>query len=251
MRTFITCALTTIGLSLGNLSVQARSWRINSNPDAKANFTSINAAMESLDVFKGDTLYLDPGCCLSNQTISKGVTIIGPGYNVEENTYTTQLQGTTKIPKQCSNVKIEGCYMESIDMTDASNITIERCKIGYATHNSCSNVSYLSCFIYGSSYSKVGFEDMNHSTFIISNCIILNRIIGIENSTITNNVIIGAPSPFSTNDESEYLLKVTNSSITNNIIIHTSTKYSIDEEQRPYYYKNNTIANTAVTDNNT
>jgi hypothetical protein len=252
MKTFLFSAVAAIGMSLCSQSAQARSWRVNSNPDAKANFASINDAMASLDVFNGDTIYLDPGCVLNNQTISKGVTVIGPGYNLEESTYSTQLQGTTKIPKGSNSIKIEGCNMAAIDMVDASNVTVERCKIASASHNSCSNISYLSCFIYGATYSKSSIEDMNHSTFTISNCILLNKVSGINNtSTITNNVIIGWARTYYDEGNIYLLENVTNSSITNNIIINTNTRYSVGEDQRPYYYKNNTIKNTAVEDNNT
>ena len=65
-------------------AAQAKTWRINNDPEAKADFLSINDAMASLEVYAGDVLYLDPGCRLPAQTISKGVTIIGTGYNLTE-----------------------------------------------------------------------------------------------------------------------------------------------------------------------
>ncbi|MCM1109573.1 MAG: hypothetical protein NC388_11095 [Clostridium sp.] len=254
MKTFIVSAVTAIGLSLCSQSAQARSWRINSNPDAKAHFTSINAAMESLEVFKGDTLYLDPGCVLNNQSITKGVTIIGPGYDLDENVLgNTSLGGKTLVNQKGSNTKIEGCHLAYIEMTNSSNITVERCKIGFIHHNGCSNISYLSCFIYGKSGSyHHSLYDMNYSTLFITNCIILNGIRGIQNtSTITNNVIFHDGYGVYQTPSTYTLENVKNATITNNIIINTSTGYKVDDDQIPYFYKNNNIENTAVTDNNT
>jgi hypothetical protein len=65
-------------------AVQAKTWRINNDPAAKADFLSINDAMASLEVYPGDVLYLDPACRLPEQTITKGVTIIGTGYNLTD-----------------------------------------------------------------------------------------------------------------------------------------------------------------------
>ena len=74
----------------------ARSWRINHDPEAKADFLSINDAMKSADVAEGDVFYLDPGCRLSGQNITrKGVTIYGIGNNFEEEN--PILSGTTHI----------------------------------------------------------------------------------------------------------------------------------------------------------
>ena len=247
MKHFLFFAVATIGLSLCSQSAQARSWRVNSNPNTKANFASIDDAMASLDVFNGDTIYLDPGCVLNNQTISKGVTVIGPGYNLEEYGYAsvTQLTGNTNI-SYCKNVKVEGCHIEYLDVSNSTNITVERCKIRSIKHQGSSlNCFYLSCFIYN---SKSCFYGNNQPAFTISNCIILGTIDNFNLSTVTNNVIIGVPYI----NNNDYLLRnITNSSITNNIIINTQSRYSVGEDQIPYYYKNNTIANTTVKDGNT
>lgn len=98
-------AIVAIGLSLLSQNVEARSWRINSRPDAKANFQSINEAMESLEVLNGDTLYLDPGCVLGDQKVNKSVTIIGTGYNLQdETTREAIISGTLDLG--ADNIKI-------------------------------------------------------------------------------------------------------------------------------------------------
>lgn len=246
MKTFLFSAVAAIGMSLCSQSAQARSWRVNSNPDAKANFASINDAMASLDVFNGDTIYLDPGCVLNYQKISKGVTIIGPGYNLDGNEQGTVLQGTTTIENE-NHVKIEGCYIENLSIASA-NPTIERCKIKEISCNKHNNITLLSCFIgSGTNYVIKGYEYQPPSNLIMSNCICLGGILYFTAATITNNVFIAKSQP-----EAFYVLdRVTNSTIKNNIIINAHTEYSVGDDQRPYYYKNNTIKNTTVEDGNT
>lgn len=79
-KTFLTTALSAALLFAGGQQADAASWRINSNANRHAHFTSINAAMSSADVVAGDTLYLDPGFTLTdNQNVTKRVTIIGGG----------------------------------------------------------------------------------------------------------------------------------------------------------------------------
>ena len=80
MKTIINIIIATALLAVAT-SATAKSWRINNNAAAAPDFASINAAMSSADVLAGDTLYLDPGTSLSgDQTVTKTVTIVGPGY---------------------------------------------------------------------------------------------------------------------------------------------------------------------------
>ena len=235
-------AIVAIGLSLLSQNVEARSWRINSRPDAKANFESINEAMESLEVLNEDTLYLDPGCVLGDQTVSKSVTIIGTGYNLQdETTREAIISGTLNVASD--NVKIEGCNINIINCSRHQNTTIERCK-----------VVTISSYYNGPTYGYAGFRvyssyilnriDCNRSTGVeISNCIITGPIQDASNASIKNNTII-------CNGYNSYALSASNSSILNNIILNTNDGYSVDENQKPYYYKNNTIQSVAQENNN-
>ena len=259
MKTFLFTAVAAISMSLCSQSAQARSWRVNSNPDAKANFASINDAMASLDVFNGDTIYLDPGCALNKQTISKAVTIIGPGYNLDGNEQGAILQGQTIIGKEqkIGHAKIEGCHIEKLTILYAPNLTIERCRItevNYGQGSNNENVSFLSCFIGkpGTEHVLEGFGSNGYySSPTINNCICLGGIRYLTAATITNNVFIGTTDYYGGPKDYYVLKNVINSTIKNNIIINAHTEYSVGDDQRPYYYKNNTIANTAVEDGNT
>lgn len=195
-------------LSLFSNNASAASWRISSKPDAKANFTSIKAAMSSADVLAGDTLYLDPGTVLQGaQTVNKSVTIIGTGYFLKDVAAKEAIIENLYI--RTSNVKMEGCY--SIDLTvdsNSENIVIERCKIRNLSSN-IDNAKIYSCYIYGyiSGNQKQNIE--------ISNCIILGYISDLRKSSITNNTILR----YTRYDGA--LLNITNSKIANNIIINT------------------------------
>ncbi|MCM1519134.1 MAG: hypothetical protein NC117_10890 [Pseudoflavonifractor sp.] len=68
-------------LMLGtSASLAARTWRLNPNPEAKADFTSIADAMADDRVEEGDELLLDPGTYDDDAVLTKkNITITGPG----------------------------------------------------------------------------------------------------------------------------------------------------------------------------
>lgn len=244
MKKIILSAVAAIGLSLCNQSVYARSWRINPDPAAKANFTDLNAAVASLEVFNGDTLYLDPGSTFdTKQTLTKGVVVIGTGYglpdgSIPEATFT----GTVYI--SANNVKMEGCCINSLSANNAnySNFTLERCKIftisSYLVHDS----KIISCLLMKGITGGINYT----SGVQIMNSIILGPVTYFKALTLQNNVIVAA----SGNDNNGLVYKVTNSTITNNIIINTNEGYSVGDDQIPSYYKYFTITSTAPEDDN-
>lgn len=225
-------------LSLFSNNASAASWRISSKPDAKANFTSINAAMSSADVLNGDTLYLDPGTMLTGQqTVTKQVTIIGTGYFLKDAVMQEAIVNEIKV--MASNVKVEGCYLYSllgdnsgnINLNKYNNLIIERCKI-----KSCgiayNNTKVYSCYIYNNLSTRVyhlGYKAINVE---VSNCIILGTISYFANSSFTNNTILYS-------GQSAILTNITDSKIANNIIINTKDGYS-----------DQTIANASLSDQN-
>ena len=237
MKHFLFFAVAAIGLSLGNQSVQARSWRIHSNANVKPDFTSINEAMSNIDVRPGDTLYLEPGCTLSRQQIKKRVTVIGPGYNFSgAGSSTAVLSG--QISLIADGIKVEGCIIDNLN-TVYHNCVVERCKIGSANCASdCSLFSILSCYVTGNIYLYKGRNNT------ISNCIIRGYFEKTSFSTISNNIIMAG-------SKETILRNVTNSTITNNIILNTSPDYQYDANENPYFYKNYTIKNNTLDSGNT
>lgn len=249
MKKFLLLALASVTLLLCSEDVCARSWRINSSAEAKADFTSLSGALGSLEVFNGDTLYLDSGCFVSGCTISKSVTIIGTGFNLAGSPVKEAVIGSS-LTMDCGNVKVEGCVIngEVVFTGKSANLTFERCRIlaravSYATASTVNGpVKFLSCFLGGG----ISISDKGNN-FVISNNIIRGKLSRLNSATITNNVIVydGGDS------KTDYaLVYITNSSISNNIIINTNAKYAVNSDQTVFYYKNSTIENTTPASNN-
>ena len=224
-------------------AVQAKTWRINNDPAAKADFLSINDAMASLDVYAGDVLYLDPACRLSEQTITKGVTIIGTGYNLTDSEE-AMVEG---IKISADNIKLTGINIAGSVYwgSSHSNITIERCKVQGISINppkysyDCDGVNIIGCYIIGSIAG-------DGNPLVLRNSIVLDRVIGINGGIISNNVIIHNTG----SDTSKFVLSnIRNSMISNNVILNTTT-YTTTSDNAVATYNHNTIQDTAVTDYN-
>ncbi len=170
--------------------VQAHSWRVNNIVTKKADFPDINAAMASEEVADGDTLYLDPGSgMLSDQTVSKQVTIIGCGYfrpGISHGIATI----LDKLVINAAYTKVEGVSFVSTIYIQAPYVTIERCKVDndiyvkaqYATIRQCygarvvgkggSDKSSAYCTIENSIFRKNCYDGVVASLFYptIRNC---------------------------------------------------------------------------------
>lgn len=230
-------------------AVQAKSWRINNDPAAKADFLSINDAMASNDVYPGDVLYLDPACRLPEQTITKGVTIIGTGYNLVE-AEEAMVEG---IRIGANNIKLTGInvtgWIRPGGGSDSSfdRLVVERCKLkGFEASGrwdgNILKTDIIGCYIIG---DVIG----SGLSLFLRNSIVIGYVSNAKNSIISNNVVIYD----SENAESlsfAPLRSITNSTITNNIIINTTTHTTTtDNVVTNWNYM--TIQNTAVTDYNT
>ena len=222
-------------------AVQAKTWRINNDPAAKADFLSINDAMASLEVYPGDVLYLDPACRLPEQTITKGVTIIGTGYNLTDSEE-AMVEG---IKISADNIKLTGINIAgSVSPAgDARrNLIVERCKVkGFEAsgwNTSIKNASFIGCYF-------IGNVSVNSYSIILRNSIVLGCVSGVTNGIISNNVIIydSGKSTVCT------LYNIRNSTISNNVILNTTT-YTTTSDNAVVTYNHNTIENTAVTDYN-
>lgn len=183
-------------------AMQARNWRINSIPEAKADFPSITDATASADVKDGDVLYLDPGCHLTgDQRVSKGVTIIGTGFNLGGSEMESSVQNITI---QCSDVVLTGVHIQNYlnaNSTDYKNVEVVRCKIG--TVSASAPMLVASCYItskvsLGSNarlYNNIilGPVSMNEGGIMRNNAIVCsnnNTFVGTTRCTIVDNIII-------------------------------------------------------------
>ncbi len=224
-------------------AVQAKNWRINSDPEAKADFLSINDALASLDVYPGDVLYLDPGCHLPYQNVTKGVTIIGTGYNLSGAVEEAFVDG---FEFKAGDVKLYGINItgniSSPYSGSGNNITIERCKTrNIDFYYAGTNLKVLNCYVAGN--VNGGGKGVQ-----LRNSIVLGRVQNIKNGIIRNCVII-SDCGNSTSTYEHVLSSITNTSITNNIIINTNTASKV-EGNTTVFFNHQTISNTSETDAN-
>lgn len=218
-------------------AVQAKTWRINNDPAAKADFLSINDAMASLEVYPGDVLYLDPACRLPKQTITKGVTIIGTGYNLTD----SEEAMVAGISIEAENTKLTGLVTGDLSLFKG-NVTVERCKVQrVGIDGNHEGIKMIGCYVTESIYGSY-----NSCPLVLRNSIVLNSVSNINGGIISNNVIIHNPGATTTGF---VLSNITNSTISNNIILNTTT-YTTTSENAVATYNHNTIQNTAVTDYN-
>ena len=232
MKKTITTSILVAVLGFTALTANAKSWRINSDVTKKADFVDINAAMSSENVTAGDTLYLDPGCNLtSNQSVTKAVTIVGPGYLRNDAPH----QGavfTGKLYLKQANTKVEGVIMRGDNYIQAQYVTIERCyiqepvDIGYNSTNAQYS-TIKQCYILN--YIE-GHTNINYSGYstIVNNIIISNRdfangsggvVNGLPYATIANNYI--AATHNGTYYNAWVIGNITGGEIENNILLNT------------------------------
>lgn len=219
-------------------TISAKTWRLNPNPEAKADFTSIVDAMDDERVEEGDELILDPGQYSACTMAKDNITITGPGYLLSSNTdwhegRHAEITGDLKLSKEST---IQGCKINGISTPstgDWSNCTINRCQIGGIQLYSKGN-RVISNYITGNLH-------LYGSNSIVNNNIILGAVVGNENSSAENNVVI-YNNPYG----GDILYGFTNSVIKNNIVINTSK--STGDDKIPY--KAHTIRFNAD-DNNT
>ncbi len=174
-------------------AASARSWQINNNPNHKADFADINAAMASAEVVDGDTLYLGAGCVINtNQTISKRVTVIGTGWG-----YTDSPAAPAMIDANvyitANGAKLLSLYARGNAHVRASNVTLERCFINtnicQDVSSTVDNVKILSCWtglIYGQSDKSKKWEIRN--TFVDASSS-MGAIYYLYNPVIENNFL--------------------------------------------------------------
>lgn len=233
----IATILSALLLVFGSSQTYANSWRINNDNTKSAKFVSINEAMNSDEVADGDTLYLDPGCLITDaQTVTKQVVIMGCGYNAYDRPYGSAIiSGTLTI--NAEQTKIIGMELQGETRIAANFVTLERCKstAGIAcSGNSCTNATIRQCYI--SVYQKIAIVGDGQSSLKSTSW------------TIENNILYG------TSYYGACIKNLYQATIRNNLLISTdATAYSTCTltDLSSCEIKNNIIFNTANTDNTT
>lgn len=231
----------------------AKIWRINYDDNAKADFKTLKEACEHVSVAEGDTLYCEAGNhngTVAENTISRTMTVFGPGYGFAPNYgNTSTLAGaafTKTITIKADKVHLAGLCAYKIEFgAKTDGVTIERCKIvGYFVNGNapiyvgnydCSNLTikdnYIEQLYYSNNSARMigraisiwGSSTGEQKSITITNNIIKGSVYlspsteaNISNVLIQNNTIVGA---FSTSSSAIY---TANSVIQDNIIINTS-----------------------------
>lgn len=207
-------------------SAEAKYWKIGPSSVTGMDFASINAAMGSSSVSAGDTLYLDQYYNESaEQNVTKRVVIIGTGYD----TSLTDEQVVATLTKAL-NLKTNKAVVKSVKLSTVNfyntDCTMERCyaEIVKAASSTAGINHIYSSFING---NIEGYSSSIYSMFDIQNNCIVRKYVNtitiqyLTSSIIKNNVIISTHNNSSYNYRS--LININNTEITNNIILATET----------------------------
>jgi len=219
-------------------AASAKTWRINYNDNAKADFKTIAEALKYKDFQNGDVLYIEPGIhsgSAADNTVSKPCTIIGSGWGFRQNAGNdldiSSTCFTNTITISSSDVSIRGIYSNAgIEVTGTStqNVIIERNRISYISAEGYS-VTIKNNYIcgYTGSTNKRALEITSNYSSIIGN-IAFNTIYistSVNQALFDHNTVV-----FSTSN-STGLVSAWSSQrhmFTNNIFINTGSGYSND-----------------------
>lgn len=213
-------------LLLSCMGASAKSWRIGPASVVGMDFASINAAMSSANVTKGDTLFLDQYYYeTNNQTVNKQVTIIGTGYDtsLSDEGVVSNVNG---ISLKADKIVVKSLYIGTVYLYN-NDCIIDRCRAASIRGMQNSGMNHIySSIIYGDIKSNVSSSPAQVD---LQNCVVRNSdncLYYLDNSIIKNNVLINSLS--NSNYSSYYYVcyQVTNSEISNNIILQTSSNYS-------------------------
>lgn len=234
--------LTTVVLALVLCAnVNAKTWRVNSNPSSGADYTTVQEAIDAASA--GDEIQIEGGA-YPGFNVTKALTILGTSFSkmahadIESPAPVTYITGDVYIYPEASS-----SFISSLNLRDASsnlyiqasNTHIIRCDIErlyFSTHklemDEIVEDTYLNNIIILSSYiSMCGDQIINsgdklfvaNTTF--SNCVIVNLYLSASSSTLSvlvsfENCIIDATS----------FNYAYNSSFTNCIFNYQSTNFS-------------------------
>lgn len=216
------------------MSAEAKYWKIGPSSVTGMDFVSINAAMSSSEVSKGDTLYLDQYYNeYSEQTVTKKVVIIGTGYDTSLTDEQVVAQLTSTLHLKTNGVVVKSVKLNYVYFYN-EDCVLDRCYAKYIyTSSSTAGMNHVySCYIDGQISGN-----SSQSMLDIQNCVVYcsstytNNINYLTSSVINNNTII-----CSVGTSSNYCCigeYVNNTMITNNIILNTSSP-SVDIHSKAY-----------------
>lgn len=202
-------------------------WRISDRTDIEVDFHSIDEAMGDERVQDGHTLFIERGSHLTDATITKKVTIVGPGYDLANDSRNAKVDF---LIINAENVKVVGLQIQNALVCN-NNVNIENCYItnsvlGNETSYENDNCVIKSCFIDGNVYGRG--EDGTYE-WTLTNNIIKGGVYNFEEMTLNHNTIVSA----------NYVLNGVNfSTVTNNLLHQTKSDSPIVNCSDNEYDKN-------------
>jgi len=242
MRTVVTLTI----LLISSINCFSNYWHINSTDSTKADFSTLQEAINNYQVKHGDTLYVAKSTMFESTVLNKMLTVIGPGYELCDTTDGASLSLTSilwglNILSKGNGSRICGLTITGdLALQQVDNITIKNCKIKNINsyHKEANkNMRFESCYIHGSLNANISESYFTKNIFVLPENMTIN--IG-RNCMLNKNIIIGkAEKP---------LLSTTNSSVTNNTIINTAVCKE-DAIDFGYNYKNLNIGKNGNAEN--
>ena len=156
------------------IHTQATVWRVNNNASISANFTSFTAAQNA--AAPNDTLYFE-GSSVSygNIVLTKPLTLIGPGYFLNENPQTQANKVTAKFGTIGFNTGSAGSTISGLDISNTVTINVSSINVVHC---------YLKAIILNSNSSAI-------SPILINGCYIYDDITS-SGSQLISNVIVSS-----------------------------------------------------------
>ncbi|MFZ4399434.1 MAG: hypothetical protein ACOYO1_05320 [Bacteroidales bacterium] len=156
------------------LNVNAKVWRLNNNYGISADFSIWDTAYANANAY--DTIYVEGSVIgYGNMSLNKPLSIIGPGYFLNQNPQTQKSINSSNFGTISFNVGSSGSIISGLEFSEADiwcgNISI--------TKNRITNI-----YFYGSSYSNIKISQNS-----IANSIQSQDPTGIKNNIIIDNNI--------------------------------------------------------------
>lgn len=216
-----------IALSIITLTINATIWRVSQDDSYLPNFKTVQAAVDGANA--GDTIYVYPGT-YDGILLNKSITIFGVGYYLNENSNDSINRfksatsiSTISVNKLGSNSSLHCISIyagaPSVNCDSVSNLEISNCQIGGgAIFTNSKNIKIQKSIIGGvyvnsNKYMFFGWISIggfNCKAITIKNNVILDKSIsfnensevylknnlaygdiGVSNSTIENNILMG------------------------------------------------------------
>ncbi len=197
-------AILTMVLALIAGTVFSTIWHVNNVPTMNANYSSLATACSSASVAAGDTLYIyGSPTTYESVTISKRLTLIGPGYYLGEN---PGLQ-SNPVPASVNTINfstgsngslISGMSILSYIQVDAPNIVVQRNKMPRLFINN-DNCIAIQNFLINPPGGNHTINANSAANYVIANNYIANSVNGwcflseaTSGGVFINNIVTGS-----------------------------------------------------------